>query len=95
MIFHLIIGVSFFSFSFQDLKDGLTNGSRLISKPFFEIISGHHRGQRHYHRGQRHYHRGGQRHYHRGGQRHYLPKMMFQPSDSGFPFVLKRINFPV
>ena len=61
-----------------DLKAGLTNGSRLIIKIIFrhlldvEILSGYHRGQR-----------------------HYLPKMLFQPSDSGFPFVLKRLRFPI
>ena len=32
--------------------------------------------------------------YHRR-QRHYLQKMLFQPSDSGFPFVLKQLQFPI
>ena len=61
-----------------DLKADLTNGSRLIIKNIFqhllnvEILSGYHRGQR-----------------------HYLPKMLFQPSDSWLPFVLKRLQFPI
>ena len=61
-----------------DLKAALTNGSRLIIKNIFrhllnvEILSGYHRGQR-----------------------HYLPKMLFQPSDSWLPFVLKRLQFPI
>ena len=29
------------------------------------------------------------------GKIHFLPKIVFQPSDSGLPFVLKRIQFPV
>ena len=28
-------------------------------------------------------------------QRHYLPKLLFQPSDSGFPLVLKRLQFAI
>ena len=30
-----------------------------------------------------------------GYYRGYLPKMLFQPSDSGFPYMLKRLQFPI
>ena len=29
------------------------------------------------------------------GKVHYLPRIVFQPSDSGLPFILKRIQFPI
>ena len=61
-----------------DLKNGLTNGTRLRVRKIHkrvievEIITGFH-----------------------SGKHHFLPKLVFEPSDSGLPFVLRRFQFPL
>ena len=51
---------------------GVGSLSNTFTKNEIEILSGSHRGKR-----------------------HFIPKMVFQPSDSVLPFLLKRVQFPV